>query len=118
MKTIILTAIIILAAFTAQAQTNPDTVLSPKRYQQIWDTITSRSLSQRYQMRERFYDGFKQPRHECIIDGKRFPYNACGEGDLDAIKKSYHAFYYIGSGYVIFINGVESISDKLTHFFY
>lgn len=57
--------------------------------------------------------------NECIIDGKRQPYDACSTNSLKKAKKFYkHAFYYIGSGTgELYINGTRCFFSETHHFF-
>jgi len=55
---------------------------------------------------------------EAIINGKTVKYDAMTDGDLEAAKKFYYAFNYIGSGRVTFVNGVyQGRDNKKSHFF-
>lgn len=64
---------------------------------------------------------------ECIIKGKRQEYHAMSCFDtltktrdsLHAAKKSYLKYDYIGSGTIVFINGIKQSggSGKIIHFF-
>lgn len=56
---------------------------------------------------------------ECLINDKRVKYDFCSYGNLDRAKKRYkNAIYkYIGSGSIVFLNGIEGKSKKFIHFF-
>ncbi len=52
------------------------------------------------------------------MEGIKYAYDACHEGDLEKAKKWYgNNFKYIGSGYTYYINGTKNVSKKLHHFF-
>lgn len=54
---------------------------------------------------------------ECLIKGKRIPYDICSSDTLENAKKSMgDKFKYLGSGRVYFRDGVEK-KTELTHFF-
>ena len=44
-------------------------------------------------------------------------YDVCGSGNLDTLKKLYNKFQYIGSGNVIYLNGVCNDMGYIMHFF-
>jgi hypothetical protein len=54
---------------------------------------------------------------EAIIDGKKAIWHACSTRDNKAAIADYPEMKYIGSGFIYFINGVETKSEKEHHFF-
>lgn len=50
-------------------------------------------------------------------DGERQHYEACSESDLETAKAFYHNREYIGSGYIMYHDGVENVYKKEHHFF-
>jgi hypothetical protein len=55
---------------------------------------------------------------EAMIAGQRVPYDACSSNTLESAKEFYgRAFEYIGSGYVLFIDGTRNEFPELHHFF-
>lgn len=63
---------------------------------------------------------YKFPRNktEFEINGEIIEYDACSSNYYlqDAIK-SYHAFDYIASSYIYYVNGIKNESQNLHHFF-
>ncbi len=66
-------------------------------------------------------DTSKAPKSvECVIKGKRTPFGTSTTLPLEEAKVSYKNKYFskhIGSGYVLYIDGVEYKFSKLMHFF-
>jgi hypothetical protein len=55
---------------------------------------------------------------ECLIDGKKIPYDFCATNmPLEYAKAFYFSCEYLGTGKVYFINGTRNESKNLTHFF-
>jgi hypothetical protein len=58
-------------------------------------------------------------KRECLIKGKKVPYDACSTRELNKVKEALkHAFpHYVGSSRILYINGTKQESKELYHFF-
>jgi len=55
---------------------------------------------------------------ECLINGKKMPYDVCRTIDLESDSISnYENYKYIGSSFIYFLDGNKSESNVL-HYFY
>ena len=54
---------------------------------------------------------------ECIVNGNRMVFDAQTGGSLKKAKEFYKNMDYIGSGKVVYYNGVKSKVTKIAHFF-
>jgi len=60
-----------------------------------------------------------KPKTQCLIDGQKLDYHFCSRNDretADALANRMD-MDYIGSGYTMYINGIENIFDDLHHFY-
>ena len=68
---------------------------------------------------------FREPKRkkivtECFIEGiGRVPYNACSRSELDEAKKYFGEddYEYLGSGTIVYLDGVKNEFEYSYHFF-